>query len=100
MPSFFTPDASLVSVSKAEARRFGAVMFVNFELKAVNTIPAGASALGTVSQAYAAKEAAALATYATNGLLGYIERQNVKANVVQSISAGRTLYFAGCYLVA
>lgn len=96
----FTPDASLVSVNKAEFRTFGPVAFVNFELVTQSTIPAGVVTLGTVEAAYAAEQVEALPTYATNGLLSYIVGRSVRANVVQSIAAGRTLYFAGCYPVA
>ena len=96
----FTPDASLVSVNKAECRTFGPGVFANFELVVQLTIPAGVVTLGTVDAAYAAAQAEALPTYATNGLLSYIVGRSVRANVVQSISAGRTLYFSGCYLVA
>ena len=88
-----------MSVSKAECRRYGPVAFVNFELRAEAAIPAGTVTLGAVGTAWAAVEAAPLPTYATNGLLAYIVGRSVRANVVQSIAAGRTLYFAGCYLV-
>lgn len=89
-----------MSVNKAEFRTFGPVAFVNFELVTQSTIPAGVVTLGTVEAAYAAEQVEALPTYATNGLLSYIVGRSVRANVVQSIAAGRTLYFAGCYPVA